>query len=304
LADNVKDLIFELRDFWTYSCTGTRFLLLTVPKRSWPGKMDAAAQRPTVAQIGLGLFISWQLLFMPAANYLAFFPHGQAEEGELSDSRSAPDPSGGSGAAQKAINLAARITDAWTYLTGQVQAWWLFAPVVPRTATFPIVELRWDDDTESPTVPPVRLRTVLEPTDTRSYFRPPSSYDRLFHYEIRLGLIFSQWNEHTLEEDPEFWREAIKNRVRRQWRSTRAYLRWYVHYYQREHPELGPPKQVILWIRLYPIPEPGQSSIEWPAPMEQPLARWRPDTPPQAGELPIEVFDPVARCFVTLRAKD
>src|SRR6266849_1248636 len=185
--------------------------------------MDAAAQRPTVAQIGLGLFISWQLLFMPAANYLAFFPHGQAEEGELSDSRSAPDPSGGNGAVQKAINLAASVTAAWTYLTGQVQAWWLFAPDVPRTSTFPIVELRWDDDTESPAVAPVRLRTILEPAEPHSYFRPPSSYDRLFHYEVRLGLIFSHWNEHTLEENPEFWREAIKNRVRRQWRSTRAY---------------------------------------------------------------------------------
>src|SRR5207245_4293168 len=100
--------------------------------------MDAAAQRPTVAQLVLGLFISWQLLFMPAANYLAFFPHGQAEEGELSDSRRAPDQAGTVDAVQTAINVAAGITDAWTSLTGQVQAWCLFAPDVPRSATFTI----------------------------------------------------------------------------------------------------------------------------------------------------------------------
>jgi hypothetical protein len=266
--------------------------------------MADTAQRPSVAQLGLGLFISWQLLFLPAANYLAFVPHGQAEEGELSDSRSAPDPNDNAGPRQKVINVAAGITDAWAYLTGQVQAWWLFAPDVPRTSTFPIVELRWDEDTESPTVPPVRLRTILEPTDPRSYFRPPSSYDRLFHYEVRLGLIFSHWNEHTLAEDPEFWCGAIKDRVRRQWRSTLAYLRWYAQHYQREHPEQGPPTQVILWIRLYQIPGPGESSVAWPPPMEQPLARWRPEASPAPGELPIEVFDPVVRCFVGLKAKD
>ncbi len=266
--------------------------------------MDTAAQRPTVAQLVLGLFISWQLLFLPAANYLAFFPHGQAEEGELSDSRGAPGEAGTAGAVQKAIHVAAGITDAWTYLTGQVQAWWLFAPDVPRASTFPIVELRWDDDTESPTVPPVRLRTILEPSDPQAYFHPPSSFDRLFHYEARLGLIFSNWNEQTLAQNPEYWRGAIKDRVRRQWRSTRAYLRWYVQYVQREHPELGPPKQVILWIRFYPTPEPGQSSVPWRPPMEQPLARWRPEPPPQPGVLPIEAYDPVARCFVALRAKE
>src|SRR5260370_2328275 len=213
--------------------------------------MDAAAQRPTMAQLLLGLFISWQVLFLPAANYLAFFPHGQAEEGELSDSRSAPDQAGASSAVKKAINLAAGITDAWSYLTGQVQAWWLFAPDVPRAATFPVVELRWDDDADSATIPPVRLRTIVEPDDPQAYFRPPSSFDRLFHYEVRLGLILSNWNVQTLAQDPEFWCGAIKDRVRRQWRSTRAHLRWYVQYVHRGHPELRPAKQVIFWMRVY-----------------------------------------------------
>lgn len=266
--------------------------------------MDAAAQRPTGAQLLLGLFISWQLLFMAAANYLAFLPHGQAEEGELSDSRSTPVQADAAGVAQKAINFAAGITDAWSYLTGQVQAWWLFAPDVPRACTFPVVELRWEEDAEPATIPPVRLRTILEPDDPHAYFRPPSSFDRLFHYEVRLGLIVSNWNEQTFEQNPEFWRGAIKDRVRRQWRSTRAYLRWHVQHFQREHPELPPPKQAILSIRFYPIPEPRQSLVAWRTPGEQPLARWRLDLPPRPGELPIEAFDPIAKRFVVLSAKD
>jgi hypothetical protein len=260
--------------------------------------MDTAAQRPTLAQVLLGLFISWQLLFLPAANYLAFFPHGQPEEGELSDSRTAPDQSGDASAVQTGINVAARITDAWAYLTGQVQAWWLFAPDVPRAATFPIVELRWDDGS------PVRMHTVIEPNDPQHYFRPPSSFDRLFHFEVRLGLIVSNWNEHTLADDPEFWRTAFQDRVRRQWRSIRAYLRWYVQTFEREHPERPPPKEALLFIRMYRIPEPGQDFTVVSKPLEQPLARWRPDAPPRPGELPVEAFDPVAGTYVPLSAKE
>lgn len=262
--------------------------------------MDAAAaQRPTVAQVLLGVFISWQLLFLPAANYVAFLPHGQPEEGELSDSRSSPDQTGAASAVQQGINLVARITDTWSYLTGQVQAWWLFAPDVPRGATFPIVELRWGDGAKS-----VRLHTTLEPNDPQSYFRPPSSFDRLFHYEVRLGLLFANCTEQTVAEDPEFWRATIEERVRRQWRSIRAYLRWYVQYFARENPGLPPPQQAILLIRTYPIPEPGQPSLAWPTPLEQPLARCRPDAPRQPGELPIEAFDPVNQSFMPLRGKD
>ena len=296
--------------------------------------MDVAvAPRPTIAQVILGLFISWQLLFMPAANYLAFFPHGQAEEGELSDSRRAPDQTGGATAVQKAINFAASITDAWTFLTGQVQAWWLFAPDVPKAATFPVVELRWDDDAESAqsvasflaplaavdgvecatlwcgfppaqSIPPVRLRTILEPNDPQSYFRPLSSFDRLFHYEVRLGLVLVNWNEQALAENPEAWRAAFQQRVRRQWRSIRAYLRWYVQHFQHQHPELPSPQQAILWMRIYQSPEPGQPTVHWRGPVEQPLARWWPDSSPGHDELPIEAFDPVARRFIALKMKE
>src|SRR5438132_11209940 len=266
--------------------------------------MDAAAASSgRVPQVLLGLFISWQLLFLPAANYLALVPHGQPEEGELSDSRRGADQTAGAGALQKAINFAAGVTDAWACLTGQVQAWWLFAPDVPSTATFPVVELRWDDDADPAAfISPVRLRTILEPDDSQAYFRPPSSFDRLFHYEARLGLIVSNWSEQSFAENSELWRSAIKDRVRRQWRSIRAYLRWYVQYWQQAHAGLPPPKQVILLIHMYQTPGPGEGTLVWRGPVEQPLARWRPGRPAQEGELPIEVFDPIDRCFVVLKA--
>jgi hypothetical protein len=276
--------------------------------------MEAAAlQRPTVLQVILGLFISWQLFFLLAANYLAFLPHGHPEEGELSDSRSAPDETGGTGTIQKAINLAAAVTDAWAHLTGQTQAWWLFAPDVPKMATFPVVELRWDDDSclaqpvgHVSNVPPhpVRLQTTIEPNDPYLYFRTFSSFERLFHYEVRLGLILANWNEQTFAEHPESWRTVIKERVRRQWRSIRAYLRWKMHQFQQEHPEMPMAKQAILWIRMYPIPEPEHPSSMWWRPVERPLARWWIDLLPPPGELPIEVFDPVAGRFATLSEDD
>src|SRR5262249_2798554 len=112
----------------------------------------------------------------------------------------------------------------------------------------------------------------------------------------------ANWNEQTLAENPDFWRATIQDRVRRQWRSIRAYLRWYVQHFEQENPGQPSPKQAILLIRIYPIPEPGSPLQE--VPLEQPLARWCPDSSPRSGELPIEFFDPVARCFVALRVKD
>ena len=260
--------------------------------------MDTAAPRPRLAQVLLGLFISWQLLFLPTTNYLAFFPHGQPEEGELSDSRAAPDQTDSESAVQTGINIAASLTDAWACLTGQVQARWLFAPDVPRAATFPIVELRWDDGS------PVRLRTILEPTNPQQYFRPLSSFDRLFHYEVRRASSSPIGMSIPLRRPRDTGGTAFKNRVRRQWRSIRAYLRWYVQSFEREHPERPPPGEAILFLRIYRIPEPGQDSAVTSEPFEQPLARWRPDEPARPDALPVEVFDPVARTFIPLKAKD
>jgi hypothetical protein len=259
---------------------------------------SATARRPGLAQIALGLLIVWQLLFLAAANLLPIVPHGEPETAELSDSRCLPPPPDGGGTLQPLIDLVGRGVHRWTKLTGQLQAWWLFAPTVPPQATFPLVELHWDGQAGQQTRPPVRLSSVLEPLDPTSYARLPGSHDRLFHYEIRLGLIFLFWNDKVVAEHPEVCRTMLAERVRRQWQSMRAYLRWRSAQFLAEHPELPQPDEVILHIRVYRIPGPGQAQE---GPQEVPLARWRPAAEETPGRLPLEAWDPIARRFVELR---
>lgn len=268
------------------------------------------SRRPTIPQVLLGLFIIWQLFFMGAANILGFFPHGEAEEGELSDSRVPPSPEGG-GPIQSTIDFVGGLTGRWTKLTGQVQAWWLFAPEVPQQATFPTIELRWDHENEPSAahsandyLPPVILKSYFEPDNSRCYFRPPGYLDRLFHYEIRLGLIFVKWSEQSVKDHPEDWRKVVEQQLRRTWKSTRAYLRWRLEQFQQEHPELPPPRQAILSIRLYRTPPFDTEPFDWGVPHNQALARWVLDAPCPPGCIPIEMCDPVTGRFTRLQLKD
>jgi hypothetical protein len=257
----------------------------------------SSPRRQSIAQVVLGLFVVWQLLFLGVANILPLIPHGEPEEGELSDSRSMPAETRGPN--QDIIDRVAKVSDRWAAMTGQVQAWWLFAPDFPRQASFPLVELRWHNDRS---IAPIRLHSPQEPTDPHEYLRLPGSMDRFFHYEVRLGLIYLNWDGKSVKDEPEAWRQVVTERVRRQWKSIRAYLRWRLSEYQRQYPYVPTPDEMILSIRLYRTPEPGASLPAHIEPLEQPLARWRPGVV-QTGCLPIEVCDPVTRQFISLSEK-
>jgi hypothetical protein len=269
--------------------------------------MDVSpARRHTLAQYLLSAFVLWQFGFLLASNIVPFFPHGVPEEGELSDSRSAPAAEADSHPLQNTIDATSYLTDRWAHLTGQIQAWWLFAPGFPRQATFPVVELRWDDPerTSQPgateaTRPPMRLHSALEPEDPQSYCHPPGSYDRLFHYEMRLGSLMTLWDEQV--KDAELyraWEEAVRIRVSRQWKSIRAYLRWRMQQFQQERPEVPTPKQAILVIRIYRTRSAGEAGR--PKPIEKALARWLPRADDTDEFLPVEMCEPRSDTFVRL----
>ncbi len=261
-----------------------------------------------IRQVLLGLFVVWQLGFLAVANLMPFVPHGTFQEGELSDARSNPQLPDMHGPAQDAINAISTVAEVWARGTGQVQAWWLFAPTFPDESVFPAVELRWDEPStgavkEKPTYAPVRLGSIIEPENPRHYFHVPGSGDRLFHYEVRLGLIFWGWSEESLKEHPDLWQQAIETRVRHQAKSIRAYLRWRVDRYLAEHRDLPPPKQAILFVRLYKTPPAGQQ-LAWKGPYELPLARWLPEQESTPGTLALQMCDPVTGSYKRLPSKD
>jgi hypothetical protein len=272
---------------------------------SAPTQIDTPAPRPTLRQVLLGLFVVWQLIFLLGANVLEFIPHRPVERDELTDFRESNHLSSQS---RGLLGWVAAPTDLWAEATGQYQVWWLFAPHVPTQATFLAVDLRWDDDSalapvaSSATPAPVRLLSDLEPADPAVYFRWPGSRERQFHYEVRLALHYLFWDEQEAASQIEDWKPFIRCRVTRQWRSLRAYLRWQLQAFQREHPELPSPRQAVLSVRLYHIPPAGQRLPI--GPVEVPLARWWIHEDGPADCLPIEVYDPFARRFERLPKSD
>lgn len=295
--------------------------------RPWnPAMSTSSPRRPTPAQVILGLFILWQLFFIPAANLFEFVPHRPAQNDELTE---LPELASGTQCPSKVLGTVASALDRWAECTGQYQVWWLFAPHFPSQVAFPAVELRWDDDalsdkgctsrvesltalahsgTVGPEVasgqrvprPPVRLLSLFDPKDPRSYVRLPGSNDRLFHYEGRLGLLLTYWDDEAATKQQDEWRAAVRGRVQRQWKSIRAYLRWRLHEFRAQNPDVPEPKEMVLSIRIYRTPPPGQRSWDQYGPIEKPLARWRPAEDGPADYLPVEACDPFDRRFVSL----
>jgi hypothetical protein len=254
--------------------------------------------RPSLAQVCLGLFVLWQLFFLGASNLLELFPHRPEERDELTDY---PEPRGDVSRLPSGLQQVARLTDHWAEFTNQNQVWWLFAPGFPLQATHPAVELRWQDDPPSPGAPPpIHLRSQFEPDDLRSYCHLPGSSDRLYHYEVRLGLVLVNWDNEQAAKQAKQWRELIFTRVRRQWKSIRAYLRYRVREFQQELSNVPAPQYAILSLRIYRTPPLGQRFWSDYGPVEVPLARWRPAEDGPADCLPIEVYDPFAGRFERL----
>jgi hypothetical protein len=256
------------------------------------------SRRPGLAPCLLGAFICWQLFFMITYNYLQLL-NGPMEDRRVRDR----EPQG---IAAKATLALQKAEYRWADLTGQYQAWWLFA-LPPHESLFPLIELRWSD----PELAPVRLHAVQEPADPSRYFRLPDTDDRLFHYENRCAVVYNPWNQQLQTEDQvascliggvgsvryaRYVDDQLSTARGGWWRPALAYMRWRLHLWESDHPDTPRPDEVWLYCRAYPTP--GQEG-SWtrPAPQDRLLARWRTGWQPPEGDAPLEVFDPRSAAF-------
>jgi hypothetical protein len=228
----------------------------------------------------LGGLVVWQVFFIPVSNCLSMFPAASSE----------------------AARMLARLTGRWAELTGQLQGWALYAPCVPTQAAFAAVELRWDDDPRWPAAAPRQmLLSEVEPPEVSAFFRPFGTF-RLPAYEAHLSLPLWSWNRETPAPPPEVWHRRLAEAVGNQSTPIEAYLAQRLRAFVQDHPELPPPKQVLLLVRLYPIPLPNQPPES--GPIEQPLARWLPGSACSPGMLPVESYDPVTGRFAPVPAEE
>jgi hypothetical protein len=248
----------------------------------------------TAARGVLGLFVVWQLLFLLSSNLLSVEDAIRAALRKSPPAqRVAPDLFDGKGSTHSALRIAERVTLRWAELTGQVQCWQLFAPDVADVIPFLAVELHWEDGR-----PPVLLLSENEPAGPDRFVRV--GHFRLRRYETTLDLAPPPGGT-PFDPRGEDWASAVEQHVRAEAGPMLAYLRWRVAEFQRRRPELPPPTQVVLCVRLYRVPPPpGPVPWGWEYLGQHRVARWLPGARVPAGDLPLETYDPPGDGFTRL----
>lgn len=243
----------------------------------------------------LGIFVLFQLIFLPLANFIQLVPREMPpERGELDIRLQREGTVTDVRLIQGAINSTGTAIDRWGEVSGQPQVWSLFAPGFPTQSIYPIVEgvfpAGFFDDRRAiqPRIPP----------DPDHYFRWPSWICRLNSYDYLMAAVMQNYTEASFQEHPEEWRTEIAERVRRQQRSLEAYFRFSLTMLQEFYPGYPTPSSMILRVKIVPSPMPG--TRERGQPLVVFVARWVPDRPATDGFLPIEAYDPVQQRFVPL----
>jgi hypothetical protein len=247
-------------------------------------EMDNSKARPGVRSILLGLFVVFQLLYLPLSNLLQLVPREMpAQEGD--DIRiqrvgtvTANRP------VQETINGLGTFVDRYGEASGQAQVWSLFADF-RNQSIYPIVEFEFGENDERFLM---RNEPVLMRSDPQRYLRWPSPSSRLMSYEFLLAVVYWRYSEQSLEQRGPEWRDAVRDHVQHQQKSLQAYFRFQLATLKRLHPELPEPRAGILKIVIHPSPKPGERNR--PPAYTLPLARWSPDSS-------IAAYDPVEKKF-------
>ena len=235
---------------------------------------DSDTRKPGWRAILLGLFVLFQAIYLPLANLIQLVPRAMPEQnGELDIRVQARGRRRAFDRLQEAINVLGEAIDGYGELSGQVQAWSLFAPDFGKQSVFTTCEFQWVKGQE---VGRVTLRSAHMPGDPENHFRWPSSDSRLRAYEFLLAGNYWHFSHESFAAHEAEWRQAISDQVRRQQRTLGAYFRHELERYQKEFPELPSANRhcACAWT-IFPSPKPGEAGRS--TSFSMPLARWRPD---------------------------
>jgi hypothetical protein len=227
----------------------------------------------------LGAFVCAELIYLPLANVLQFFPRRMPpvpdeQLGRLQrEGRSTESDAG-----QAALDAVGATSDRYGEATAQGQNWSLFAPRFGEAGTFLTLQVTTDDG-------PAELRSRFEPTDPAQYVRFNLADYRVFYREMSYALVYSTWAPKSFAVQGPEWREAIREHVGAFPHTLPAYVRWRL---DRELPGVDV-REVVVAVRVFLPPKPGEAR---PAPVTLPLARWVPERP---GE--VTAYDPVTQLF-------
>ena len=256
-----------------------------------------ATSRPGLKSVLLGLFVLFQLIYLPLSNLMQLVPREMPEHrGELDIRVQREGTATNQRSIQEAINGLGTCLDRYGELSGQVQAWSLFAPDFGTQTIYPIAEFEFGEGQERFLM---RNEPLVLRADPERYLRWPGPNSRLVGSEFLLGVVYWRFSEESLQQRGPEWQKAVREHVRRQQKSLEAWFRLNLAMLKRTHPNLPEPKAGILRVWIHPSPEPGER--ERPPAFTMPLARWIPGRDPHDRNLPIDAYDPVTKEFVALQ---
>jgi hypothetical protein len=231
------------------------------------------------------------------------------------------------------IDRWSRIASWWARRSGQEQGWSLFAPDTVDWTSVVRVQVRWDDDVEEVNretknlsvvalaggtaanlldqtprdVPPPRfIPGFNEPRNIEGYFRWGGFRWRRYESKYEMAYLKHDEPEETYRAR---WEKRTREKVfgeedRGEQYEIAAYLKWKFDRFRKDHPELPPPRQVILLAAAYAIPAPDKAPTPWRWRFEaqEPVVRWRPGRfEPKPENL--ELYQHTERRFVNKNAK-
>jgi hypothetical protein len=249
----------------------------------------------------VGLFAAWQLVFIPAANFIDLVPRRVGPPLEpIADSHQQRGTFTTNEPLQRTADVAGDVLDFWSQVTGQEQGWSLFAPGMPPYSVVPAVELRFADGSSDTLLSPFEPADKLNPR-----LRPTLIDNRPFNVEAQLMYpvwfappeeIAALYVPEEVAKLPEVYGELPD--AARKWRGViRAYLAWRLKSYREAHPDRPAPVEVILKHRFIPTPKPTDPR-GWTQPIaERPFAKWRP------ADDSYEAYDAREKRFVPVGAK-
>jgi hypothetical protein len=268
--------------------------------------MPESPEPPSLARralaVAVGLFAAWQLVFIPAANLIDFFPRRVGPPLEpIADGYQQRGTFTTIEPLQAAADRTGAVLDFWSELTGQEQGWSLFAPGMPPYAVIPAVEFRFADGPSDTVLSPYEPLDKQNPRprvpllDNRpfnveaqlmypAWYAPPEEVAKLYAPPEEVALLPDVYR--ALPETARKWRNVV-----------RAYLAWRLKAYREAHPNRPEPVEVILKHRFIPTPKPAEPR-GWTRPVvERPYVKWRP------ADDSYEAFDAVSGRFVPVRVK-
>jgi hypothetical protein len=235
-----------------------------------------------VASYLLGGFVCLQLVYLPVANIIQRVPRRMPPlPEELITRRDRQGRASDLEVVQTAIDRVGWACDRYGELTAQGQGWSLFAPRFGENGTFLTLQVIADGSA-------TELPSRFEPADVNDYVRFDMTNYRLLYREASYAIVFSTWTPDSFVRHGPEWRQDIRDVVATFRRSLSAYVRW------RLREEYGGPQvhEVIVVVRVYPPPKPGEADPR-PSPVVLPLAKWSRDRPDE-----LVPFDPVSGTFL------